>query len=606
MGNASRREFLGATGTAVLGGAAANAIDSRSAQEESPKSLQPQSLLKGTAALCRPVLGTSQLGFRLGLARTRTAAYPLDSLDFIMIDLERPEGSSRHASWCTGDLTGRLLEFLSISEGVDGKSDPRLGALFERILKQRRPSGLFSRFHDRSGGPPEGHFLAGSGRLFPGLVRYHELTGDSRALDAATGLAARLWSVRDAWRKHLQATSCRVIEAWVSEPFARLSAIDPDPRWLQFCGMIRDYLGPCDVPCHSHGYQSTLRGLQAASLLTGDLSWNEKPERMRRMIIERHFETADGCICESFPHSSRNEGCSIADWLILNLNAGLILDDDAAYDKAEHVFWNALSFNQWITGCFGHRALTSFGYGMPLEEAWWCCVHEAGMAMSEMARHVVTARNGTLRVNFLITGRYTVPLHGGKEAVITIVTDYPAKAEATINVAGAPASMPVRVRVPGCVRGATVSKAQDGQNARITFKGRLGHRIEPWGPGVVLTYGPLILVPASYGFGSEKLTEADRKAPAGYVPDSLPSGVPAILPGCSPDADGFLALEPGPLPDWSYWDEGPRSRTSVAGASVTVPARLADNKTAPLRFTPMTYNTSCLTLCETPVVLRKG
>ena len=119
-------------------------------------------------------------------------------------------------------------------------------------------------------------------------------------------------------------------------------------------------------------------------------------------------------------------------------------------------------------------------------------------------------------------------------------------------------------------------------------------------------YGPLVLVPASYAFGSGKLTEADRQAPAGYVPDSLPSGTPVLLPGCSPDSDGFLALEPGPLPEWSYWDEGPRSRTWVAGAAVTVPVRLADNKTVPLRFTPMGYNTSCLVLLETPVVLRRG
>lgn len=40
----------------------------------------------------------------------------------------------------------------------------------------------------------------------------------------------------------------------------------------------------------------------------------------------------DGCVSETFPHSNRNEACSIADWLMLNLNAGLLLGDDAAYD----------------------------------------------------------------------------------------------------------------------------------------------------------------------------------------------------------------------------------------------------------------------------------
>ena len=125
MGSANRREFLGATGTVVLGCAAGSANDSSPAAEKPPRSLPPRPLLKGAAAPCRPESRAIATGFPPWPGPTgRMAAYPLDSLDFIMIDLERPEGSSRHASWCTGDLTGRLLEFLSVSEGVDGKSDP--------------------------------------------------------------------------------------------------------------------------------------------------------------------------------------------------------------------------------------------------------------------------------------------------------------------------------------------------------------------------------------------------------------------------------------------------------------------------------------------------
>ena len=152
----SRRDFL--RESAFMSAAAVGAM----ASPESSGSLQPMWLLKGAATLCRPSLARSQLSFRIGLARTRTSSYPMDSMDFIMMDLERPAGCSRHAYWCTGDLTGRLLEFLSCAEQVDGKSDPRLGALFERILKQRRPSGLFSRYSDLSDGPPEDDFMAGS------------------------------------------------------------------------------------------------------------------------------------------------------------------------------------------------------------------------------------------------------------------------------------------------------------------------------------------------------------------------------------------------------------------------------------------------------------
>jgi len=524
-------------------------------------------------------------------------------MDFIMMDLERPAGCSRHAYWCTGDLTGRLLEFLSCAEQVDGKSDPRLGTLFGRILNQRRPSGLFSRYSDLYEGPPEDNFAAGSGRLFPGLIRYYELTGDSRALDAAEGLAGRLWSFRDEWQKHLKSTSGRVIEAWVSEPFARLYAITKDQRWLEFCSMIREDLGTCEVNCHAHGFMSTLRGLQVAALVTGDRSWNEKPEQNRHLIIEKRFEMPDGCTPESFPRSPRNEGCSIADWLMLNLNAGLILGDDAAYDKAERIFWNALAFNQWITGCFGHRGLTASGYGFDrMEEAWWCCVHNAGMALSEYARHVVTYREGMIRVNFLVPGEYAVPLPDGKGATLRITTSYPARAEASILADGVPAGVKIKLRVPSCVRNGEVNESRHATQVQLVFTGELGHRVEQCHPGVLLTYGPLVLVVTTYGFGAEPLTEADRRAPRGYLAEALPPRAPVLKLERSADADGFVRLEPGPVPVWSYWDESPHSPTKVPGAVATVPVQLSDGQLKPLRFTPMCYNTSCLALFETPVV----
>jgi len=223
-------------------------------------------------------------------------------------------------------------------------------------------------------------------------------------------VADRIISQKDAWRQHLRATGGRFIEAWVTEPFARLFGITKEQRYLDFVAMINEHLGTCEVPCHAHGFMSTLRGLQVAAILTGDKTWNEKPETNRRIIIDKHFERPDGCTYEGFPSSSSNEGCSIADWLMLNLNAGRLGDDDSAYQKAERVFWGALAFNQWITGAFGHRALTENGYGMSrFEEAWWCCVHNGGMAMAEYARHAVSLRESTIRVNLLVPGRFTLP-----------------------------------------------------------------------------------------------------------------------------------------------------------------------------------------------------
>jgi len=587
-GKITRRDFLKWSAITVAGSSAfAHGSDAVSEPSSYTHGRNDVMLMGGSISLSNPLVSESQLGFRIGLARTRTSSYPLDSMDFIMMDLERPDNCSRHAHWCTGDLTGRLLEFLSCSDGVDGKSDPRLSQLFERILKQRRPSGLFGKY---AGQPknvvPEDDINSGADRLFCGLIRYYDLTGNEQALESAEGVANWLISRTDVWRTQLKNTGGRIIYAWVTEPFARLYGITRDQRYLDFCGMINENLETCEKGVHAHGYMSTLRGLQVATLITGDKAWNDKPEQNRRIIIDKHYEMPDGCTPEGFPSSPANEGCSIADWLMLNLNAGLISGDDSAYEKAERIFWNALAFNQWITGGFGHRALTPIGYGMSrFEEAWWCCVHDAGIAMSEYARHAVTFRDNAVHINLLVPGKYELPLPDGQNAEVRIDTRYPASGEAIIEAKNIPADISVKVRVPGCIRKPDLSETRSADKVRVALKGRLGHRIEECQSGVMLTYGPLVLAPL-FALSASSLD------------------TPLLKVGEKADSDGFLQLSNTPLPEWSYFDEGPGARCWVEGSAVNVPVRFPNGDVRELHFCPLCYNTSNLTLYETPIVFQ--
>ncbi len=610
----NRRNFLQRS---VLVGAATGAaavLPSFKGQEKKKpesssvrRTLVPEMLMNGTVSISKPLLAPSQLSFRIGLARTRMSSYPCDSMDFVMMDLERPDNKSRQADFCNGDLTGRLLEFLSCSEGVDGKYDPRLKELFERILKQRQPSGYIGRYAAIPGrvAPEDSPERAGIGsKHFSGLLRYYELTGDNRALEAALGLAEVLWSVRDVWKKDKHVS-------WVIEPLARLWYITKDPRWMEFSDMVRDNIHPLgEEKTHSHGFMTTIRGLQVMTLLTGDLSWNLIPDRSQKYIIEKQLVMPDGNIPEGFPTSARNEGCSISDWMLLNLYQGLIHGDENAYDKAERTFWNALTFNQLVTGGFGHRRIASNGYGADLiHEAWWCCTQNGGLAMAEYARHTVTFRNDTIHVNFLTPGEFEVLLPGGKLVRVTIQTTYPGKAEATIGVENIPENILLKVRIPSCVRNPQVDQIRTGNKMKISFIGKIGHRIEQVNPGVILTYGPLILVPPKgVGVGGKSSGHSSDGIPEGYVPQSIPQGIPIIKLDNPADKDGFIRLPlcppVRPLPTWSYFDEGPGSRTWVEGAAVEVRLKYPDGGVLPTRFVPMCFATSCMSLVETPVVFR--
>lgn len=572
----TRRDFMkdvalaGTAAVSLQAGAQNITASARSSTNQNgiPKEAVDRVFQQGRLALSKPILSESQIQFRIGLARQRTTSYPLDSMEFIMMDLERPDGCSRHAHWCTGDLTGRLLEFLSRSEGVDGKSDTRLPNLFKRILQQQQASGIFGRLADDS----DCH--SGANKVLIGLVRYYHLTQDSRALEAAQNVAKFLLSYQENWKSH-------GIYNWVTEPMAWLYGISKNQDYLDFCAMINDKFIPSEPAGHSHGLMSTLRGLQTAALITGEEAWNEKPDNLRHQIIDQHLEMPDGCVPEVFPGSPANEGCSIADWLMLNLNAGLILGDDSAYERAENILWNGLAFNQWIMGGFGHRSLTPNGYGMGrFEEAWWCCLHNGGMAFAEYARHAVTLREDVIQVNFLVPGTYELPLPDGKIAEIKIDTTYPASAAAVIVAHKIPATTKIKVRIPSCIKNSELTQTEQGDQVKIVLKGRLGHRIATCHAGVLLMYGPLILAPYAAGPCQNALLQVQDKT----------------------DSDGFLQLNNKPLPDWSYFEEGPGTRCGVDEAAVNVPVKLAANTIKELRFVPLCYYTSNLSLWDTPIV----
>ena len=549
------------------------------------------------SALASPTLSRSQLAFRIGLVRQRTRQYPLHKLDFIMMDLERPDLSHRHADWCAGDLSGRLLECLSVLDGVDGQRDDRLPELFDRILRTRRASGLFGRYspHPTKCLPPEEDVATGIYRLFNGFLRYYELSGDHRALEAAAATGDWFVANRDRWRKRFANAPACALEYWITEPLARLYHHTGDNRYLDFIAMIDGAVTGCDH-VHAHGCLATLRGLQLAALYTGDMGWNEKPERYRRLIIDRHYEMADGCIGEMLPRGFRNEGCAIADWLMLNLNAGLLGGGDEAYAAAENIVWNALFFNQFVTGGFGHRDLLPHGYALgPLSEAWWCCTEHACMAMGEVARHVVTRQPDGLHINLLFPGRFTV---GETEVVIT--TAFPAAAQTTIHVCRLPPGEAVALRVPGCIRHAAVTETRTADGLILKLDGRLGHWLQPYEDKQLLRYGPVILSPLTYYWNTE-CKSVDSNVPDGYIPRFLPAGIPRLQPGVA-DADGLLTLAEAPTPDWSYFETGPDAELSVEGASVHVPVLFPGGEAMTLWFSPLCHITSDMSYYDTPIL----
>lgn len=549
--------------------------------------------------LAKPTLSESVFKTRIGLVRSRTHSYPMDTLDFIMMDLERPPAVRRHADQCLGDLTGRVLEVWSALENIDGKKEEHLTELFNRILRTRQPSGLFGIHQGQptSPTPVEDGITSAPSRLFPALVRYWQSTGDSRGLDAAMGIAEFLFANEKKFHEHFFTDNWYNIENWVVEPMALLYGATHDPRCLDF---IRWHLErtPAEpsLNTHSHGYTSTMRGFQLAAIYSGDMSFNEKPEHFRQHCIAEHFPSIDGGVSELYPRSFRNEGCSISDWLMLNLNAGLLGAKDA-YHVAENTLWNALFFNQFITGGFGHRDQMETGYRMgSVSEAWWCCTHHAGLAMSEVARHVVTERDGKLHVNMLIPGTFRI---GDAEVVISTI--YPQNGEAFITTKNC--GMPLEIDIPECIKKPTLKSYTAGNEKTIRLSGKVGYtlQVDERTKMNALRYGPLILAPMK-NYWNRPETDFGKSVPAGYIPPMMPAGLPTLEIG-EPDEDGLYPdLRHIPYPDWSFFEAGAAAPLGFRDVSGYVNGRFPNGEEKVLFFTPMCYLTSNLTFFDVPIL----
>lgn len=543
-------------------------------------------------ALSKPLLYNSQLKARLGLVKKRLQSYPITDMNFTMMDLERPVLHRRHADFCTYDLTGRNLFFYSVADGIDGEHIDCLPELFRRIMNNRRKSGLFD-------DTPDGNPVIVGTHFISGLVNYYTLTGDMRALNAAEAAADRMLENGDDFFRCISSNGgSNNMNAWISEGFAELYRETGNEKYLNAVRRIaKECIGSIQY-AHSHGYMTTLRGIMRAAIYADDAELAEIVSVRRREILDIGVNEI-GDISEAFPHSHRNEGCSIADFIMLNLLHGHYYDDPEAYAIAEHSLWNALFFNQFVTGGFGHRFFAYRGYRTYVEEAWWCCTQNAGTCFAEIARHVATVRDGKIKVNFFIPGEYTLPSENGN-ITVTITTGFPTKAETIIKVSGTKDD--ADVRIPDYIKDVSVRRVETDFGYTLYIDGKMGHYTEKRGDGYIMKYGPLVLAPMIYTWDMCN-TDADKTTiPDGYVRENMPGYGCTLDPGKA-DENGFYSLDHEPIPVWLVFEEG--EMADIAGgeiAAVNVPVCFDDGTSHSLYFQPLCSATTNLTLMDIPVV----
>lgn len=521
---------------------------------------------------------TGELDARLSLALRRILSDPQFDDEFVLEDIAHKAGYNRQFEDWAGDISGRFIGCMVLCRDKVPETLPRLHRMVETALTLQRPSGRIGT--DQPDTELDVKVAWGQGRILVGLLEYYAAFPNERVLTAAVRLGEYFVRTTGHWRK-LAAEPSRLIVFYTQslESIMLLHEATGDERYLatarEIAAMLPDDIGGTSGTItpdfaelgghHSHGYMSTLIGLAHYCATTGD---SGSLERLRRICSEigETMLLVDGTPPEIFPWSARDEGCSTADWLTLNLWMGRITGEAAWFEMAERVWRNALYGNQAHNGGFCHHHFGKRGFDGHGNEAWWCCAYHGPRCLALIKRHLVTWDDEGLAVQFVEP--FTAGLdtaHGPVRLVLD--TEYPSDGRLSLRLdAGPSGGLPLRLRVPSWARARDVRlngavaahEAREGYlhlaspmkpGDRLEVRLDYGLRIVRHADGEAsLWHGPLLLVQETAGGTVEGLVLPVPDA-GGIV--ALPRRdvpvVPFVVPGAHYRVTGLGNAKPGRL-----------------------------------------------------------
>jgi DUF1680 family protein len=184
-----------------------------------------------------------------------------------------------------------------------------------------------------------------------------------------------------------------------------------DERYLEQAKEMFSFLRDATIGDdeHSHGRLCALRGILDLAEITGDREYVHFVCKEYDRILRDNLLPTGG-VPEMFMHGyyGRDEGCSEADLLRLNLRLWILTGQDRYLDLAEMVWINHLSVSQMENGGFGTRRFFDIeqkvmdGLCRPMgqdKECWWCCSEHGSRALLEIPSHAVTSNEIDVYLN---------------------------------------------------------------------------------------------------------------------------------------------------------------------------------------------------------------
>ncbi|MBQ2821695.1 MAG: glycoside hydrolase family 127 protein [Thermoguttaceae bacterium] len=383
--------------------------------------------------------------YELGLKRLTQE--PLNT-DFVLADV-----NFNQKRWFTnfsGDISGRFLEICSCSRGghrASGSALPQpecLEEVIDRIVTHQKADGHFGadvnwwanldllNDTDNAVMMP---ILWGNGRLLLGLTAAWDAFRKEATLTAAKKLGDFYVNIvvpRFCDPKRLEeysVVSPGYASAYVTcvyegmEGLVQLYRATKEKKYLDCAVRMGRFHENFDVlPVrHSHGSLSEHEGLMMIYEETGDRYFLNRVEKRWEDAVSGGYVNVCGSVLEKFwvTDDRRDEGCSEADWLRLNLMLWRSTGKEKYLDMAERLLWNGYVANQWVSGGFGHRFLGidekgPFSYQNYSQESLWCCSYHGPLGLYDFKRYLAVAINGKIQMNFLQDFKAPLEIDGKK------------------------------------------------------------------------------------------------------------------------------------------------------------------------------------------------
>ena len=358
-----------------------------------------------------------------------------------------------------GDQLGRWLSILHVAEGNGWTpAAAQRKAIGDIILPHQSPDGNFGPKVDIT--QKDARVISGNCFALRGLMDAYADTRDPRYLEAARKLGHYFeatfptWEGKDGHPVHEFYAHC-------VDGLVKLYELGGDKWALDMAKKIGDQAGRT---AHTHHSLSLYRGMIDLYRVTKDPKYLAKTEDYLLWCRENRIVT--GGLPEAMPSSDEDEGCGLADYVIVNLMAYTVTGKGLYLDEAENTLVNHMAMNQFHTGGFGHRAYAQDIVGGKDWQGWdgqfgsenvGCCSLWGACSLGQIGQYIVTQDGDAVDVNLYPCADVEIP---DRHLRLSIRSDYPRMRTASISIhIDKEREFPVRLRVPKWAEKVRVSVA---------------------------------------------------------------------------------------------------------------------------------------------------